>query len=445
MKIFMKKIFMKLRKARREFGLRKLARKQQHQMDWLHELGQFELALKVDRDLIETHRRLAEEKPSVYLPHLADNLIWSADLHTQLSRHEDALAANLEAVEINRALTRDNPNAMRPHLALSLGKLGARFNDLERWAESCVSSGEALGLFRTLAADQPDVNRVYLASVLHNLAYALSALERWEEASAPGLEAIALHREIAADDPARPISRLADGLTLFCVIRSEMGHLKEGLAAGEEAIALHRALAETEAAVDPDRANSGLAGSLYTFAVFLNVAGRHEEAVRASKEAKDIYAKLSDPSWNDLLEQARYSTAYVAGLAGLNRFAEAAAAAHEALDLIAPRLALATDAERNLADELTEAYRKHSGQAQTVSDPIFREKLQDILDNVPVNLIKESSYDSPVDLTDLLEAILGRAEAMDALDAPPQERLADATARKIREMLAEFSSERTLH
>ena len=92
----------------------------------LGDLGRREEALSVMQEAVVFYRRLAEQRPEVFVADLAGSLNDLSEILSGLGRCEAALEVAEEAVAIRRDLAKSRPEACLPDLAMSLNNLGNR-------------------------------------------------------------------------------------------------------------------------------------------------------------------------------------------------------------------------------------------------------------------------------------------------------------------------------
>jgi tetratricopeptide (TPR) repeat protein len=155
----------------------------------LSDLGRREEALANSAEAVRIRRQLAEERPDVFLPHLATSLNNLSIGLGDLGRNEEALANAEEAVRIRRKLAEKRPDVFRPQLAASLNTLANRLSDLGRREDALLNAEEAVGIYRQVAETRPDAFLARLAQALGALGNILSAY-RPGQALAPYAAAI---------------------------------------------------------------------------------------------------------------------------------------------------------------------------------------------------------------------------------------------------------------
>lgn len=236
----------------------------------------------------ELKRVLARRDPEAFLPGFASSLdSLSSALHWR-GRPEEALTAAVERVEVRRALAQRDPEAFLPGLASSLHDLGNTLNGQERYEEALTAIAEAVSLYQPLAERDPKLQPDFAAS-LHSLGVALGERGRHEEAVAATHEAVNLYRQLVRfdpqwSDPTRFEPLLADSLELQWETLLELEWCEEALPAVMEAVELRRALARQ----NPERIPSHLAWSIGNLSVTLWRMERFEEALAYAHEAIDV-------------------------------------------------------------------------------------------------------------------------------------------------------------
>jgi tetratricopeptide (TPR) repeat protein len=133
-------------------------------------------------------RRLADARPEVFAPDLANSLNAQSTCLANLGRHEQALASADEAVAIYRQLSDARP-AFRAKLALSLNNQSICLGNLGHHDEALKASEEAVAVYRDLGETAAGPIGPELSKSLGNLATALDTLGRHAEAAAARAEA----------------------------------------------------------------------------------------------------------------------------------------------------------------------------------------------------------------------------------------------------------------
>lgn len=99
---------------------------------------------------VSLRRRLADARPEVFAPDLANSLNAQSTCLANLGRHEQALAATDEAVAIYRRLSNARPDAFRAKLALSLNNQSICLGNLGHHDEALKASEEAVAIYGDL-------------------------------------------------------------------------------------------------------------------------------------------------------------------------------------------------------------------------------------------------------------------------------------------------------
>jgi tetratricopeptide (TPR) repeat protein len=341
----------------------------------LSNLGRREEALAASQEAVDTHRRLAQTRPDVFLPYLAMSLNNLGMVLTHLGRREEALAASQEAVDTHRRLAQTRPDAFLPDLARSVNNISIGLSNLGRREEALAASQEAVDIYRRLAQTRPDAFLPDLAMSLVNLTNGLSNLGRREEALAASQEAVDIYRRLAQTRPDAFLPDLAMSLNNLGAMLSNLGRREEGLATSQEAVDIRRRLAQTR----PDTFLPDLAMSLVHLGMALSDLGRREEALAASQEGVDIIRHLAQTRPDAVLPDLASSLNNVGiMLSDLGRREEALAASQEAVDIqrrlaqtrpdaFLPDLAMSLD---TLGDALT-AVERHGDAAATTHEGLM--------------------------------------------------------------------------
>jgi tetratricopeptide (TPR) repeat protein len=318
----------------------------------LSDLGRREEALAASQDAVDLYRRLWQSGRD-YPPEALPISLSTLGQHlSDLGRREEALAASQEAVGLYRHLAESRGVFFLPYLAGSLVALGNHLSDLDRSEEALAASQEAVDIFRVARTVPED-----LPMSLRNLGKALAKLGRREEALAASQEAVDMMRHLAFSPT------LAK--TLRDIGRAQSDYLEwsgQAQSASQSAADAKRRVAETR----PDALMLHyLAMSLGDLGSALAVLGRREEALAASQEAIDIHRQLAQTHADAFLPDLASTISERSDvLAALDRPGEAAQAAAQALEILAPFVERYTQAyrwARNIADQIRR-YSETAGQ-----------------------------------------------------------------------------------
>ncbi len=246
------------------------------------------LALTLQINWTDRHRRLAEADPATYHPKLASSLNNLSNRLDELGRREEGLAASTEAVEAYRRLAEANPATYHPKLALTLNNLAIRLGELGRREEGLDAITEAVEAYRRLAEANPATYLRKLAMSLSNLSVSLGELGRREEGLDAITEAVDIQRRLAEAKPATYLFNLALTLENLSLRLGELGRREEGLDAITEAVDIQRRLAEAK----PAAYLRDFALSLNNLANTLDDLGRTNDAAAARTELTNIQQQL---------------------------------------------------------------------------------------------------------------------------------------------------------
>ncbi len=247
-------------------------------------LGRWKEALPIILEAVEIRRRLAAQHPDVFLPDLAGTLNNLGVLQGYLGRPEEALWTTAEAVEIHRRLTAQHPDAFLPDLALSLNNFAMMLRQVGRREDALQAIVQAVEILRGLCAHRPDAFLPNLATSLNNLGNALTDLGRHEEALQTTAEAVEIRRRLALQRPDAVLPDLATSLNNLGNKLSNLGRCEEGQQATAEAVdILRRLAAQRPDAFLPDLALS--LNNLNNLGVLQSNLGRRKEALQATVEA----------------------------------------------------------------------------------------------------------------------------------------------------------------
>jgi tetratricopeptide (TPR) repeat protein len=238
--------------------------------------------------IVDWNRRLASDRPDLFLPDLARPLSSLANWLGALGRRDEALEAAEESVAIRRRLAEEEPYVFLPGLASSLSNLATRRGDLGLHDEALEAIEESVAIRRRLAEAEPEESLSDLASSLNNLAIVLHTLGRREAALEAIEDSVAISRRLAANQPDDYLPLHAGCLINLTNALSDLGRQEASLEAAEQATAIYRQLAAERA----DAFLPSLAGSLNNLANRLGDLGRPEAALHAIEEAIAIHRQL---------------------------------------------------------------------------------------------------------------------------------------------------------
>ncbi len=151
-------------------------------------LGRWDESLAKITQAVGLRRRLADARPAVFAPDLANSLNAQSTCLANLGRHEQALACADEAVAIYRQLSDARPG-LRAKLALSLSNQSVCFGNLGHHDKALKASEEAVAVYRDLGETAAGPVAPELFKSLGHLATALDALGRHAEAAAARAQA----------------------------------------------------------------------------------------------------------------------------------------------------------------------------------------------------------------------------------------------------------------
>ena len=281
----------------------------------LGNLGRFDQALNIEREVLDIQRPLARTSPHQIRPSLALSLNSASNYLSGLGRHEEALAMAEEAVAIYRDLVDVHPDAFRADLARGLHTLGRALHMLGRVSDSLAASRESVEVYREFA-DAPAFLPA-LALVLDGFAQDLSELGHHDEAVAVATEAWTICRDLPESRP-----QLAHAATRLSRVLSQAGHHDRALSTAEEAVATCRLLH----AADPTPYAAELAEALNALGNRLSAVGRKSAAAEVTAEAVSLFRTIRQDA---RLAGTLYNLAN--HLIATDRAAEALAAAEEAV------------------------------------------------------------------------------------------------------------------
>ncbi|MCA6093800.1 tetratricopeptide repeat protein [Streptomyces sp. SCA3-4] len=294
-----------------------------------HALGP--LAAKVTGQLVEIHRRRADED-AARLPGFALMLRRLTGRLGDVGRTREAYEATGEAVGLYRRLAQEDPATYRPHLAAVLHNLSLTARVLGKREEALAPAREAVEIYGELRLARPDADefRSGLAHGLGALAQAEGELGRPGAALAAMDEEVGIRRDLAAERGDLALPELAAALNNRAIWLMECGRVEEALSVSGEAVARYRSLAERRA----DAFRNGVARSLGTYSTCLHLAGRPKSALEAAEEAVGIRRRLAAERPGAYLADLALSVhSLTIDLAETGRTDEALARAAEAVGL----------------------------------------------------------------------------------------------------------------
>jgi CHAT domain-containing protein len=255
----------------------------------LRESRQLEAAVEAYQQALAIRRRLAQQQPQVYEPHLATTLNGLGTALCGLRRWEAAVEAFQQALAIYRQLAQQQPEVYEPDVAGTLNNLGNALSDWRRLEAAVEAYEEALAIYRQLAQQQPEEYEPYLAATLNGLGTALRGLRRWEAAVEAYEEALAIYRQLAQQQPQVYEPDVAGTLTNLGIALSDWRRLEAAVEAYQQALAIYRRLAQQQPEVyEPD-----VAMTLNNLGTALSDWRRLEAAVEAYEEALAIRRRLA--------------------------------------------------------------------------------------------------------------------------------------------------------
>ncbi|MEV5510233.1 tetratricopeptide repeat protein [Streptomyces orinoci] len=275
---------------------------------------------------------------------------------SEAGRAAETLAVARQARDTYRKLA-DADGSYTTALASASVFLGGYAQNAGLMTEAVTVTQEAVALYRRLA-DRPD-----LAWALENLAFRLSAANQPSGAVDAEREARDLYDRLAQTDPHAYQPRLANADVFLGAFLTQAGRHDEAITATRAGVDVYRRLAD----------QPHLAWALFNLAYRCSAAGQSAAAVDAQRESRDVYAQLAqtDPTTyrpelanadvflGAFLQQAgRHDEAIAAGSAGVDLYRQLADTPHLAWALenlayrcsAAGRPSGAVDAEREARD-----------------------------------------------------------------------------------------------
>lgn len=235
--------------------------------------------------LVDELRILAADRPDTFLPDLSAILTNHANHLADLGRPQEALTVIHEAVEIDRRLAKQRPEIFLPGLATSLNTLAS----LAEPTQAAIVILEVVEIYQRLAADRPTQFVADLAASMNNLALALGGLKLWERAAETGDKAVFVYRGLNEQIPDAFLPELATSLNTLALSLVGLRQPERALDAIAEAAGIRRRLA----ADHPDEFVADLAASLHILAVNLTDLGRLTQAATVIPEPVEIYRRLA--------------------------------------------------------------------------------------------------------------------------------------------------------
>ncbi len=254
----------------------------------LGQVGEYKKALEYGEKAVNILRKLANEKPDVFLSDLASSLNNLGIHYGNLGRLENALKASEESVQIRRKLAEIQPETYSPDLAASLNNLGNRYSSLNRFEEALKVTKESVQIRRKLAETQPSKYSSDFAGSLNNLGNRYGNLDRLEEALKVSEESTKIYQELANIQPDTYLPQLAMSFNNLGAFYGRLGRIEDGIKASREAYEIYQKLAKAQ----PNVYLPNLAGSLNNLGVSYRSLGRLEEALNVFIESLNIIKPL---------------------------------------------------------------------------------------------------------------------------------------------------------
>ena len=322
---------------------------------------------------------------------------------SNLGRREDALKASQEAVDIRRALAKDRPGRLPAQTSrCSLNNTGAMLSNLGRREDALKASQEAVDIYRrprSRTGRTPSSQT--LASSLNNLG----------------------QRPLQP----RPPRGRPQGYR-----RKRFRHLSP-----------RPCQAQRQDAFTPGPRSSPSITSAIRLSNRLFGLGRREDALKASQEAVDIYRALAKDRPDAFLPDLATSISVMSDvLAAMERPADAAAAAQDALSMLAPFVERYPQNFGQLARTIGSDVLKYCGAAGIEPDTALLQRVAKALGGGEA---ADGGDDDPAlaALKSRIAAIIENAERTGALDETALAELPPELAQQLRAAWVEHAKDRT--
>lgn len=272
-------------------------------------LGRAEEARRVVQQGIDRVRDIGAGQPEQYREEIAQSLLHQSRVLNASRLHSETEPLVSEAVTLLREIASTEPTAHRRHqLAMALRYQSISRSNLMHFPEALAAAAESMEILSQLAATQPDPYLAEKALLLRDVGNIHDRLGQTEEAFKRFTEGVEAYGLLAAGNSALYLARFAKAsqdLALRCV-KAHHGAL--GVTAARDAVAAHRVLARTG---EPEY-RAALAESLKMLSRQPDLDS--EEAVKAAESAVGIYAELAVGSPDEYQRHVAYSSADLAYL-----------------------------------------------------------------------------------------------------------------------------------
>lgn len=270
----------------------------------LHDVGEYEEAMRIAEQAVDHFRALAREDPKEHTVDLGRSLAHLGMTTRQLGAEfwPTGLQALREAKQLleDAESTATDRRVLKMVLGMCLQNLGNMLTNLAQFDSALEVGDEAVALYRTLAAKHPEAHGPDLAEALISRSTALSALGRDDEALATARTASSIWERLARRRPVAFEPELCHSLVITTAFLHRVGEYRDARSIANRAVETGRRLASRY----PRRYRSRLAEALINRALVLRRLGEWKDSEKDSREAIAIYRRLAADlpraTWSDL-------------------------------------------------------------------------------------------------------------------------------------------------
>lgn len=252
----------------------------------------FKEAEKLYVKVLETYRRWAEKKPSVYEKYVVRGCNGLARLLYIMNRLEEAEALFRESLIICRRLSEKKQTDYEETLALTCNGLycvlSKKKNVLE-WKEKERLIQECWDIYHRLAEENPGNYEKELAMVCNNFAAFLDDNREYKRAEKLYRESLDIYLRLAEENPSAYEADVAQGYKNLTAVLYHTDCLEEAEEVSREALKIYRRLEKEK----PSIYEVKVADVCRNLSTILRYLGRKEEAEQFGRMALDIYRRLA--------------------------------------------------------------------------------------------------------------------------------------------------------
>ena len=283
----------------------------------LSEAGMHDEALKAGRDVVDIHRKLANNHPDTSGFELAEVLFSLSGWLHGIGKTDEALNIIEEIAELCEDSTEEQPAAPSSDPTGLIDKISTYLSGVEGNPQEVVFAQRSVDILKRLAKDASSPYRPILAGSLRVLSSCLDKSGDREAALTAIREAVYIHREIPGETGEKEVlSRLQDFVStlrnldpfgqdlpeLLVVLSKHLvaaGKRNEAIAVATEAVRIRRMMKRR----NMPRSKFALAQALHELYKCLTIACKWHEALQAIREA----ASLDTISYRPALRRALYN------------------------------------------------------------------------------------------------------------------------------------------